>query len=125
MRKRSPNYSKPLTAEFLRHILRYEPETGNFFWENPPSRQTKSGSLAGTRSTEGYWQISIYDRLYRAHRLAWFYTHGDWPANVIDHINGDRTNNSLSNLRDVTQAENLKGFRSRRFVWSDAPVFHF
>lgn len=129
MRKRSPKYRDELTAEAIRALLRYEPETGHFYWLLNRGSKIKAGQRAGAVSSEGYCQISIYDRLYRAHRLVWLYVHGEWPSQTIDHIDGNRLNNRLDNLRDVSLKENMSGYRSRNFRWRSAtkyfPAYHF
>jgi hypothetical protein len=124
MRARSRNHSQPITIELVRQILRYEPDTGNFYWLQPRSNAIAIGSIAGTRAGHGYWQISINDRLYRAHRLAWFYVHGVWPTNVLDHVNGDKLDNSILNLRDVSHSANSKFYCALRDYWKQAPAFH-
>lgn len=94
-----------LTAERLREVAEYDPDTGLFRWTKPRKKITV-GSIAGTLSKRGYIDICIDVRVYKAHRLAWLYTYGEWPAALIDHINGDKTDNRLANLRPATKSEN-------------------
>lgn len=90
-----------LTAEEVRHALDYAPETGVFKWRNPRANRMKAGDIAGGLQGNGYIRIFIGYRGFMAHRLAWLYMHGDWPY-VIDHINRNRTDNRISNLRNAT-----------------------
>jgi hypothetical protein len=94
-----------MTAEELRRILRYEPETGNFYWliKRQGVRLNKPAGGVGVGS---YIQIRIDGTLYYAHRLAWLYIHGVWPANKIDHRDENGFNNRLDNLREATNAQN-------------------
>lgn len=89
-----------LTAEKLREELLYVPETGVFV-------RRKTGRVAGDKMKTGYWRVNVCGRRYTAHRLAWLYVTGKWPSHHIDHIDGDKTNNRLDNLRDVNRAQNL------------------
>lgn len=66
-----------------------------------------SGKTTGYKSKNGYLTIRVKNVLYYSHRLAWFYQHKCWP-NHIDHIDGNRENNSFSNLRSVLQTQNNK-----------------
>ena len=95
-----------LTAEYLRSVLHYEPETGVFTWKVRTSPRIKAGDVAGCPSGDGYLQITVCSRLHRAHRLAWLYVYGSWPKDQIDHINRNRTDNRSSNLRDVSHKQN-------------------
>jgi hypothetical protein len=106
--------SDSLTAERLRELLDYDPETGVFLWKVNRSIG-KAGQVAGGLSKAlGYRTIGIDSRLYYGHRLAWLYVHGRWPEGVIDHINGDRTDNRISNLREVHQRVNVENRRAVR-----------
>ena len=90
----------------LRELLSYDAATGEFRWIKSNSNRALAGSVAG-RSTncDGYKEIQVDKRLYKAHRLAWLFVYGEWP-DQIDHINGDRCDNRIENLRNVTGALN-------------------
>lgn len=107
-----------LTHGELIQLLSYDPSTGKFVWNVAPRRGIAAGTSAGTPRPDGYQKIAIRERGYMAHRLAWFYVHGQWPAHQIDHINGVRNDNRISNLREVTHAENLHNMpRARGYTW--------
>ena len=103
-----------LQVERLRELLDYNPDTGVFRWKLATAHRTKVGEVAGTKTPDGYIRIQIDRKIYRAHRLAWFYVHGVWPNNFIDHIDRNRANNWLSNLRDVTASQNMRNCGLRR-----------
>jgi len=101
---------KHLTQERLKEVLDYNSETGVFIWKIYSGR-IKAGYVAGNINKRGYATIGIDGEIYRSHRLAWFYVYGKWPDDQIDHINGQRSDNRICNLRDVTNqvnAQNLK-----------------
>lgn len=97
-----------LDKDRLVYLLEYDQTTGVFTWKNPNSNAVRAGDVAGSVTSEGYVSIGVDGRSYQAHRLAWLYVHGEWPCNVIDHIDGDPANNRLENLRDVISAHNLQ-----------------
>lgn len=96
-----------LTQDLLKSLLTYDPDTGVFTWVRPTSTRLRVGQVAG-RMNGGYISIRICGREYGAHRLAWLYIHGIWPDKDIDHINRDRSDNRIENLRAATRAENLQ-----------------
>ncbi|MDE1139960.1 MAG: HNH endonuclease [Paraburkholderia tropica] len=100
-----------LTAERLRELLWYNPETGVFTWRVRPGRKMRIGQEAGSMTANGYVQIKVDKRRYLAHRLAWLHVHGEWPIDDIDHINGVRTDNRIENLRDVTGHVNMQNLK--------------
>lgn len=95
-----------LTQERLKELLEYNPETGLFvrlIGRSGPNARV--GDVAGCDNGKGYIRIYVDGTAYKGHRLAWFYVYGEWPAE-IDHINGDKSDNRLANLRSVTRSQN-------------------
>lgn len=101
-----------LTIEQLREALRYEPESGFFYWASP-RKKVVVGRLAGNLDRHGHRLICLNLERFFAHRLAWFYVYGEWPKGQIDHINGIKDDNRIGNLRISTQAQNTKNSRRR------------
>ena len=75
-------------------------------------RGIAKGKPAGSLASDGYWVVKVGRKAHRAHRLAWFLTHGVWPTGEIDHINGDKLDNRLANLRVVDRAGNSQNRRA-------------
>ena len=102
----------------LSGLVRYRPETGQFF--GLYLRRLKILHL----NKDGYLEIRVGGKNYPAHRMAWFLTHKRWPG-IIDHINRTKTDNRLCNLREVTPAENNrnKHHREDRHVFYDKAGF--
>jgi hypothetical protein len=100
---------KTLTQEYLKTILNYNPETGVFTWNQKTCQASRiqPGDIAGCTNTRyQYIEITIHRVSYKAHRLAWLYVYGTWPKKHLDHINGNRIDNRLLNLRESTSREN-------------------
>lgn len=97
----SAHFDGPLTMGRLRELLSYDPLTGIFTWRTGrPGAST--GSIAGSLGGgHGYLVITVDRKKYLAHRLAWFYTHGEWPAFDLDHKNTRRADNRIDNLREA------------------------
>lgn len=94
-----------ITADELRSRVKYDHESGKFHWLNTGK---EAGSL---RKQAGYVTLNIDKRWFQAHRLAWLYVHGKWPDGIIDHINGERADNRLCNLRDANLSQNTANSR--------------
>ena len=97
-----------LDAEALRHVLRYEPESGKFFWLAPACSRLKPGDPAGRLDSKGHVQIGVMGTRFMAHRLAWLYIYGSWPPEEIDHRNCIRSDNRIANLRLANRKENTR-----------------
>ena len=91
--------------------IHYDPATGVFTWAvSAPG--ISLGKSAGSVSVHGYRVIRIGRKSVRACRLAWFMSHGEWPNGEIDHINGNRLDDRIENLRVVDRAGNSQNKRS-------------
>lgn len=101
-----------LTLDQLRDSLNYDPETGEFTRAREASK-AKAGDVAGHKNRDGYTYIRIHGKRYLAHRLAWFYVHGEWPTR-IDHRDLNRGNNAIVNLRVCTQSQNMHNIHAPR-----------
>jgi hypothetical protein len=105
-----------LTQEYLRTILRYDPETGLLHWvkPNPLWRRGKVGQVAGClHKSTGYWVLKINCVDYRVHRIIWVMLYGGWPEHEVDHDDGDKANNRIGNLRPATHLQNTANKRRR------------
>ena len=115
-----------LSPETLRKLLRYEPETGKLFWRVRDQSFFEDGKNTATHNCaawnrryaetealtaindQGYRIGSIFNKSYRAHRVAWAMHYGTWPDQEIDHTNGNRLDNKIENLRCVSSTENSR-----------------
>lgn len=133
---RLPKSPRPdnLTQARLQEVLRFDADTGRLHWKNTgKGRPLDLTKEAGNRRPDGYRAIYIDSRLYLTHRLVWLYVHGEWPPHDIDHINHDKSDNRIENLRPATRTENkgnslgksghLKGTTPFRNKWKAAIGF--
>jgi hypothetical protein len=105
-----------LSADELRELLHYNPETGMFSWTSTGSGRKAS---VGTLHNKGYLRVRLNRGFYYAHRLAWLYVHDRWPSQMIDHINGIKTDNRLVNLREATPAIQQSNIRTNVWIEHD------
>lgn len=118
--------SEELTPLLLRKLLIYYPDTGDLVWRHRCSvvhtddrtRRAFNTQFAGkpaltAKTAQGYKNGSIFGKRYLAHRVIWAMMNGAWPKDQIDHIDGDRANNRLENLRGVSHQENSRNAKLR------------
>jgi hypothetical protein len=98
-------FKKDLTAATVRERLNYDQRTGQFTWRKT-NRRGWVGMRAGKISKFGYVVIKIEGKFWYAHRLAWLHHYGEHPRHTIDHLNFDKADNRIANLRDVPAMEN-------------------
>ena len=110
---------EPLTAERARELMSYDAATGVITWRKRMNARVPAGSPVGCLSKRGYVITLIGRKNYFVHRLAWLLVMGEWPAGVIDHIDGDPANNRWGNLRESTPALNSQN--QRRAMGGRAP----
>ena len=102
-----------LTQQKLKQYLNYDPLTGVFIWIVNRSRNARAGSVAGCLD-QGYFRIMISGKPYKAHRLAWLYVYGYFPEHEIDHIDRNKSNNRINNLRHATHQCNMRNIGLRQ-----------
>ena len=109
-----------LTQAKLRQVLEYDSETGVFtrlsFSGSYAGGSAKLGPVTSSPDERGYLRIRVYGKKYRAHRLAWLYVYGTFPSKGIDHINGNKLDNRIENLREADQTENSQN----RVAWRNS-----
>jgi hypothetical protein len=98
--------------EFLSANVFYDEQTGLFTWKQ--KRQGVTHGKFGNLEKTGYIRVKVLNKKYLAHRLAWFVVHGKWPEGQIDHINGNRADNRIVNLRVVDSSGNAQNRRSKQ-----------
>lgn len=104
------------SIELVREYLDYCKDSGLISWIKSPTGVVKSGSPAGRLDSKGYLSFHFRRKKFKAHRVAFAIYHGRWP-DVIDHINGIKTDNRIENLRECTHEQNMQN--SRVYVKKD------
>ena len=102
-----------ISAQEVRDLFNYDSETGLM------TRKLKRGKCfvgdaVGSADMHGYLTVRVGVRSYKVHRIIWLHAYGHWPSGDVDHINGERSDNRLSNLRDVCRASNLQNQRKAK-----------
>jgi len=109
MTMKSAEKNKPeqiLDVKNVSNYLDYDPETGIFTWK-VKTKTSSDGDVAGHANWRGYVSIWINGKPHYAHRLAWAFCNGSWPIGDIDHINEDKSDNKICNLRLAIRSENM------------------
>lgn len=96
-----------LDVKQLFDFLHYDPETGVFIWKVNTARSGRIGEIAGNVNRRGYRSIWINGLQFSAHRVAWAMSYGEWPELDVDHINQNKSDNSICNLRHANRSENM------------------
>ena len=102
-----------LTKDRLKQLLEYSERSGLFVRKETTSSNAITGAVAGTTDALGYVTIRVDGVSHKAHRLAWLYVYGAFPEKHLDHINGNPSDNKISNLRECTAAENQQNQKRR------------
>jgi len=100
--------TKDLPQEVLKELLVYDSGTGIFTWNKYRNSKAVKGGIAGGINPRGYRVIKVNNKTYKEHRLAWLYEYGYFPECDIDHINRDKGDNRLCNLREVSRSCNVR-----------------
>jgi hypothetical protein len=130
-----------LSIPTLRRLLRYEPDTGKLYWRARTAADFRDGGHSAEHNaakwnakfvgieagcpSNGYLTVGILGVQYPAHRVVWAIWYGVWPTGEVDHEDHHRANNRISNLRDLTPAENMKNLSLRRDTKSGVSGVHW
>lgn len=104
--------SKLITCARVRELIDFVAETGEILWRKKPRQSRRDGLTVGNVGPQGYLRVCLDGRDYQGHRIAWLWYYGAWPVGDVDHINGDRSDNRIANLRCVSRSVNLQNLRS-------------
>lgn len=113
-----------LTQAELHEWLLYDPQTG-LFTRKKRGRGIKLGASCERPHRDGYVRVQVRGGVYFAHRLAWLYVFGAWPASELDHINRIRNDNRIGNLREVTRSQNRQNSNGVRTSKSQLKGVHW
>jgi hypothetical protein len=103
------------TADEIRGALDLDPATGILTWKNPSVHNPYLlGRVFGNIRPDGYLGGRVFGKAYLVHRLVWLHFYGEWPAGELDHIDLDKTNNRISNLREATRSDNIHNTNARK-----------
>lgn len=95
----------------IEDYLKYDSISGNLYWIKRPSNRVSVGDIAGVVDLHGYLVVRFDKKLYKSHRLCYYLYYNKWPDNFIDHIDGNKLNNKIENLRDVERTVNNRNHK--------------
>jgi hypothetical protein len=113
-----------ITQDDLKALLDYNQHTGIFTWKVKKANRIKIGDVAGYK-IRGYLNVEINGKPYALHRLAFLYMTGEMPIDVVDHVNGDQSDNRWCNLRNATQKQNTINVKLSKRNTSGHRCIHF
>ena len=102
-----------ITLSRIRDALHYNPETGALTWVKPSGRRVRPGTEAGNDRPDGYREVRVCGQRFLVHRLIWLMHYGVMPVDQIDHINGNRSDNRICNLREADVSRNSMNSKRR------------
>lgn len=97
-----------LNQELMQTLFNYNEETGFLTWKKSTGPRGIIGNPVGTINYHGYYSVGLFGKKYKVHRLIWLYVYGYIPENDLDHINGFKLDNRISNLREVSNQCNIR-----------------
>ena len=113
-----------ITQSKLKELVHYDPDTGIFIWKKRTSNRIKIGNVVGNLHKYGYIEMRVDGERCLAHRLAWLYVYGYMPK-LIDHINRDKKDNRIKNLREANYSQNALNSKIRSDNSSGAKCVYF
>ena len=97
-----------ITQDYIKSIFDYDEASGKLYWKVNRKGHCVKDKPVGYLGSNGYLRTTVCCKHYFNHRLIWFYHYGYFPESFIDHIDKDRLNNRIENLREVTHQCNLR-----------------
>jgi hypothetical protein len=114
-----------LPYELAHSLLEYNPDTGLLSWKVTKGPRALKGGVAGSKHSSGYVQIGINKVQFLVHRVTWLLFYKEWPSTLLDHIDGDKTNNRIANLRPCNTSQNKQNIGLNKNNSSGYKGVHF
>lgn len=103
-----------ITEQLVREVFYFDKEVGKLYWKKPTSKRVKKGEEIKTLDRHGYYKVGLNNKEYLVHRVVWLYVYGYYPENLIDHIDGNKLNNKIENLREANKFCNSLNSKTRK-----------